>query len=216
MKNKVLILLIFLISVFLIDKINANSFPLIGKVIIIDAGHGKQDPGTSAAGILEKDINLAISLFLEQELSRKGAIVLMTRTGDYDLSSPNAFWRKKSDFDNRIRLINNSNVDLYVSIHLNYLVQTKYSGPQVFYNNKNEKNKEIATIIQNILNEELKKNRQIKKIPNDTYMYRKLIPPGILIECGFLSNYSERNKLKTSEYQRKLAKLIALGIERAL
>ena len=139
-----------------------------------------------------------------------GATVILTRDGNYDLSTPNARWRKKSDFDNRINLINNSKANLYISIHLNYLTDTKYYGPQVFYNN--EENKKIASSIQEILNKELKNDREIKKIPNRTYMYSKLTIPGVLIECGFLSNYSEREKLITKEYQETLAKTIALAI----
>ena len=133
----------------------------------------------------------------------------MTRDGDYDLSTPNALYRKKSDFDNRIDLINNSGADLYISIHLNYLNDTKYYGPQVFYLNKNIY---LANIMQNTLNDSLNGTRKIKKIPSDTYMYSKLKISGILIECGFLSNANERNKLITDKYQQKVAFEIANGI----
>ena len=135
-----------------------------------------------------------------------GATVLLTRDGDYDLSSPNAKWRKKSDFDNRISLINNSKANLYLSIHLNYLTNSAYSGAQVFYNNEN--NQKIANIIQNELNKKLNNNRNIKKIPNTTYMYDKLTIPGVLIECGFLSNPNELKLLTNSNYQQKIAIII--------
>ena len=168
--------------------------------------HGGADPGTISNKIYEKDLNLAISKFLEIELTKVGATTILTRDGDYDLSTPNTKWRKKSDFDNRIKLINNSKADLYLSIHLNYLEDSSYSGPQVFYNN--ETNKEIALVIQETLNKNLKTNREIKKIPTKTYMYSKLKIPGVLIECGFLSNYSEKEKLISPEYQEKLAVII--------
>jgi len=207
---KIIILCILLISAISINKEVKALLPLSGKIIIIDAGHGGKDPGTISNDTYESDINLKISKYLEIELTKMGATVILTREGNYDLSTPNAKWRKKSDFDNRINLINNSKANMYLSIHLNYLTNTKYSGAQVFYNN--EENKKIAEAIQKELNTELKNDREIKKIPSKTYMYSKLNIPGVLIECGFLSNYHEKELLKTSEYQEKLAKIITKGI----
>lgn len=188
------------------------SLPLFGKTITIDIGHGGKDPGTVVNNILEKDINLKIGKYLEKELIKKGANVILTRNGDYDLSSPNSYRRKKSDFDNRIKIINNSSASMYVSIHLNYLEQASYYGPQVFYNNITNNNKKIANNMQNILNKKLKTNRKVKLIPEDTYMYSRLNVPGVLVECGFLSNYNEKTKLMSKEYQQKIAKYISEGI----
>ena len=188
------------------------SLPLFGKTITIDIGHGGKDPGTVVNNILEKDINLKIGKYLEKELIKKGANVILTRNGDYDLSSPNSYRRKKSDFDNRIKIINNSSASMYVSIHLNYLEQASYYGPQVFYNNITDNNKKIANNMQNILNKKLKTNRKVKLIPEDTYMYSRLNVPGVLVECGFLSNYNEKIKLTSKEYQQKIAKYISEGI----
>ena len=206
MKIKILIFILLLLSaLFINNKVNAL-MPLSGKIIVIDPGHGGKDPGTSSKTIYEKDINLAISKYLEIELAKSGATVILTRDDDYDLSEPNARWRKKSDFDNRIQLINNSNANIYISIHLNYLTDSSYYGPQIFYND--EFTIELATIIQNTLNENLNTSREIKTIPQKTYMYDKLNIPGVLIECGFLSNPDEKNKLTTEKYQQKLAILI--------
>ena len=124
--------MILLLSALFINRKVSALMPLSGKTIIIDAGHGGLDPGTTNNTIYEKDINLAISKALEIELSKVGASVLLTREDDYDLSTPNARWRKKSDFDNRILKINESKADLYLSIHLNYLTDRSYFGPQVF------------------------------------------------------------------------------------
>lgn len=203
---KIISIILLLISAIFINKDVNALLPLSGKIIIIDPGHGGKDPGTTSGNIHESEINLAISKYLEIELSKAGATVILTRDGDYDLSSPNAKWRKKSDFDNRIKLINNSNGNMYLSIHLNYLSDNSYSGAQVFYNN--EENKIIATTIQNELNKKLNNKRNIKKIPNKTYMYDKLKIPGVLIECGFLSNYKEKELLKSSNYQQKIANVI--------
>ncbi len=202
--------IVFIVVILcLANKIVFASLPLTGKLIIIDVGHGGADPGTMSGDIYEKDINLAISLELESELSRLGASVILIRNGDYDLSKPNASWRKKSDFDNRIKMINNSGADYYVSIHLNYLEDANYYGPQVFYNTKNENNKLMAEQIQSELNKEIKTDREVKLIPSATYMYKELNVKGVLIECGFLSNDHERSLLVTKEYQKKLAKTIA-------
>lgn len=207
---KIFIISLLLISAIFINKEVEALLPLSGKIIIIDPGHGGKDPGTISEDTYESEINLQISKYLEIELSKIGATIILTRDGNYDLSTPNAKWRKKSDFDNRINLINNSKANMYISIHLNYLTDSKYYGAQAFYNN--EENKEIASSIQEVLNKELNNDREIKKIPSRTYMYSKLNIPGVLIECGFLSNYKEKKLLKTSDYQQKLAKIIAQGI----
>jgi len=210
MKKYISILFTFFIGVLIFYALKVEAvMPLTGRVIVIDPGHGAEDPGTSYGNLYEKNINLSISLFLEKELGSLGAEVILTRNGDYDLSTPNANYRKKSDFDNRIKLINESEADLYLSIHLNYLNDYSYFGPQVFYNKENE---ELAKIIQKSMNDYTKGSREIKKIPSDTYMYNKLEVPGVLIECGFLSNQKERSLLKTENYQINLAKSITLGV----
>lgn len=189
------------------------NMPLSGKVIFLDAGHGGVDPGSVVGDVYEKDINLSITKFLGEELTKYGATVFYTRDGDYDLGSPNALYRKKSDFDGRIKRMNESHADLYLSIHLNVLQDAKYDGPQVFYNKKSELNEKIAQHIQEYLNSKLHHDREIKKIPSSTYMYSKLSVPGVLIECGFLSNVAERKKLVTESYQREFAKYLAEAIQ---
>ena len=183
--------------------------PLQSKVIVVDSGHGGMDPGTVYKDIYEKDINLKIGLYLREYLSEYGATVILTRDSDADLSNGVKNHRKKTDFDNRIKIINNEYTDLYVSIHLNYLSNSSYYGAQVFYNKENQ---DLAESIQSYLNEHTKTNREVKKIPASTYMYKKLTKPGILVECGFLSNASERNKLVTEEYQKEFAKALADAI----
>ena len=202
------IILIFILSFFIFISTIHSSLPLSGKLIIIDAGHGSKDVGTSYNDILEKDLNLNISKKIEEQLIMNGASVILVREGDYDLSSPNSKKRKRSDFNNRIEYINNSNADIYLSIHINYLNEKKYNGAQVFYNK--DKNKKLANTIQMELNK-ITTPRAIKKTPN-VYMYDKLKIKGVLIECGFLSNYNERNKLINDDYQTLLSKAIVDGI----
>ncbi|MCI9280396.1 MAG: N-acetylmuramoyl-L-alanine amidase [Bacilli bacterium] len=203
----------FLMVFFLSHEFVFAFMPLFNKTIILDIGHGGLDPGSMYQDIYEKDINLAIGKELESELKKMGAKVIMVRQGDYDLSQPNAYRRKKSDFDNRIKLINESQANYYFSIHLNYLLDSRYYGPQIFYNNNDEKNKEIALKLQTDLNQALKTKREVKKIPSSTYMYSKLNVPGVLIECGFLSNSYERNLLKKKDYQKRFAKIVAESIK---
>lgn len=213
MKKILIILLISCFIILTIFKVKANevTFPLVGKTIIIDSGHGGKDAGASANEIKEKDINLVITYKLKKELEKNGALVLLTRTDDADLSKPNATRRKKSDFDSRIALINNSNADMYISIHQNNYSNPKYYGPQVFYSNVNSKNEKIAKTIQEDLNKFTNSKRKIK-ITTNTYMYNKINIPGILVECGFLSNKKDLTNLTNPKYQKELSSVITQSI----
>lgn len=202
MKKKYFILLIIVVlltsSICYSREINTK---LMGKVIVLDVGHGGKDGGTNYGKIFEKDINLSIALKLRDELVKLGADVLMIRDGDYDLSSPNVNRRKKSDFDNRIKYINNSGAELYLSIHVNFLTDKSVYGAQVFYT---KSNKVLANVIQSSFNSYLKSPLDEKEMADDVYMYDKLRVPGVLIETGFLSNDKERALLISDDYQEKL------------
>ena len=150
-----------------------------------------------------------ISKSLASKLRLLGASVIMTRDGDYDLGTPNAFMRKKSDFDHRIKIINSSDATYYISIHLNYLDDSSYFGPQVFYSSLDDLS--LAQHFQQVLNSSLNGDRQVKKIPNSIYMYSKLKVKGILVECGFLSNASERQLLLSKDYIDKLSSVLVQG-----
>ena len=136
----------------------------------------------------------------------------MTRDGDYDLSSKGAKERKKSDLYNRSKLINNSKCDLYLSLHLNAIKSPTWSGAQVFYDDVNKENVEIAKIIQDVLKHDLKTTREYKEI-KEGYLYKRVKVPGVLIEMGFLSNQKERNKLKKESYQKRISNSISKGVE---
>lgn len=197
---------IFFVGTAYLKELNNK---LVGKTIVIDVGHGGKDSGTTYDGISEKDINLLIAKKLEKELIKNGVNVLMVRDGDNDLSSPNVNRRKKSDFDNRIKFINGSNADMFISIHINYLGNSKYYGSQVFYTKGNEK---IAVSIQDMFRKKLGSPMKEKELSSDIYMYKKLNIPGVLIECGFLSNAKERKLLQDDDYQKKLVDAILEGI----
>lgn len=208
--KKIYILFFLILSLVSVNFVSANkneyNLELLGKVIYIDPGHGGLDPGTIYKDIYEKDINLEICLKLQKVLESEGAIVYLTRYGDYDLSN-NSYSRKKSDLNNRAKIINESGADMYISIHLNSITSSTWSGAQVFYDDVNKKNIEIAKLFQEQLKQDLKTTRQIKEI-STMLMNRKIIIPGILIEVGFLSNHNDRYLLKQNEYQNKICNSI--------
>ena len=206
-----LIFLILFLSIFSVINIKAQKLPLLGKIIYLDPGHGGTDPGSIYKNIYEKNINLEICLKLQKKLEKKGAIVYLTRYGDYDLSSPNTLMRKKSDLNNRVRLINESNADMYISIHLNSTNSNAWHGAQVFYDDIKKDNKKIALIMQEEFKQNLNTDREINEISN-MLLNRKVIVPGVLIEVGFLSNNNERFQLQKDSYQNKISNIIVNGV----
>lgn len=211
--------IIFTVSLFLIlfllvafKSQTVNSFPLFGKLIIIDVGHGSADPGSIYGSVYEKDYNLLFAKNLKKQLETLGASVLMTRECDNDLSNPNSGSRKRSDFNNRIKLINESGADLYISLHMNYLNDTKYFGSQSFFSPVYEQNEKLAIILQERFNKFFNFSKEPKKIDNDKYMYKRLEVKGVLIEFGFMSNYNDRKNLRQEDYRKQLAEVISDGI----
>ena len=205
---KMFLLFIMLILVF--DKTNAfmEEVPLVGKVIYLDAGHGGKDPGAYYKDIYEEDINLSIVLKLRDKLESLGAIVYLTRDSDYDLSNPNVSLRKRSDLSNRANMINSSDADMYLSIHLNSSSNTSWKGAQVFYDDINENNEKLADIFQKNFNKYLNSNRNIQEI-STLYMYKRITKPGLLLELGFISNPNERYLLNQDDYQNKIVNVLS-------
>lgn len=148
---------------------------------------------------------------MEKVLEKSGAIVYLTRYDDYDLANPKIRKRKKSDLNNRAKIINNSDADLYISIHLNSIASSTWSGAQVFYDDVNSKNYDLAKLMQEQLSTDLKTKREVKEIKT-MLMNRKIKIPGILIEAGFLSNPSDRYLLQQDEYQYKLVNSISKAV----
>jgi len=214
MKYKVFIIVMFFICVFSLAKIHAevNDLTLLGRVIYLDAGHGGKDSGAISNNFLEKDMNLILVKKLEIELGKKGAIVYLTRDGDYDLANPNVSLRKRSDLANRAKKINGANADMYISIHLNSDLNSTWRGIQIFYTTKNAENIEIAKTMYETLKQGTNNLRDNKK-DNTYYMYKQIKQPGILIEAGFISNPNDNYLLRQEQYQDKLVSLIAMGIE---
>ena len=204
-------LLIIGILSFTFVSARDNELPLLGKVIYLDPGHGGFDPGAMYMDIHEADLNLKISQKLEKKLLSLGAIVYMTRYGDYDLSAINTINRKRSDLSRRGNIINRSDCDLFLSIHLNAEETGIWRGAEVYYDDKNSENKKIAKIMQEQLKKYLNSKRSLKKT-NDLYLQKRIEKPGVLIEAGFLSNSSDRYLLKQDAYQEKIATALTEGV----
>lgn len=209
-KYKVCVLFLFVLCIYSFSFVTANekNLPLLGKVVYLDPGHGGPDPGAMYAGIMEKDLNLELSKKLEKKLTELGAIVYLTRYGDYDLSVNNTINRKRSDLSRRGNIINKSECDLFLTIHLNAEETNTWKGAQVFYSENNEENKKLAELFQKELKANLNSKRNYK-INNELYLQKRVTRPGILIEVGFLSNANDRYLLKQKTYQEKVATILA-------
>lgn len=213
-KYKTFLFLSFFTLLFLMEKANAHfvevDLPLLQKVIFVDPGHGGRDPGTSYGNLVEKDINLEIAKALEQELTKKGAIVYMTREDDKDYSKKSDDRKKRADLSRRIKMIEDKKSDLYLSIHINWYKESYWKGAEVLYSDINPNNKRLGEAIMKYFNRKLGSTRNLKT--TDLYMYNNTKVPGVLIECGFLSNPSERSLLQQKDYQKKLGKWITKGV----
>lgn len=220
---RVLILLI-LVTVLPITLLYRNkcsetvSLPTTTKVIVIDPGHGGYDPGRmGTSGKDEKDINLAISLYLREYLEQSGSIVIMIREEDTDLYVDDDSGRrmKTIDLTNRKDIVTKNKPHALISIHVNSFPQSRYYGAQTFYSGDNEESKQLALIIQEELIRVLNSNnrRQVME-KNDVYIIKGLDMPAVLVECGFLSNPQEEQRLNDPQYQQKIAWSIYVGLQR--
>jgi len=214
-KYKLLIITFSFLSIFIISKVYAtsNDYTLLGKTIYLDPGHGGIDSGTTYKKIYEKDINLVICQKLRDSLKAKGAAVYLTRETDKDLALNNVKNRKRSDLTGRAYLINKTKPDMYLSVHINHLSQTKYKGLQIFYNNRNKENQIIAESLTKYIKEKTWNVRPYK-LNNTYYMYKNISPPGVLIEVGFLSNPDDRYRLTHEEHQDKIVSNITYAVEK--
>lgn len=210
-----LVFILFFLLLFGFQKLDryaiTKELPLFGKIIYLDAGHGGRDPGTMYQEIQEKQINLEISKVLEETLSKKGAIVYQIREKDEDLSSEWDPKKKRGDLYRRIQKIEQAKSDIYLSIHINWYMDPNYGGAEVLYYPSNEQNQLLGLSIMDEFQKELKSERNLKT--TDLYLYKNIKTPGVLIECGFLSNPKERKLLQTKEYQTKVSEAITKGVE---
>ena len=189
------------------------------KCVIIDAGHGGIDSGAvSCTGVYESNINLQIALKLRDLMHLLGIKTIMIRDTDCSIDTEgNTIAAKKiSDIKERIRIINTTPNAILISIHQNHFQDQRYSGAQAFYNSI-EQSKVLAEKIQSDLRSNLDpgNKRKVKKI-SGVYLMERINAPGVLIECGFLSNPSEEAKLRDNQYQNKICSVISTTLSQYL
>ena len=206
---------IILLTLYINQAVTAfhQSKPYIFQnTFIIDAGHGGVDGGaTSCTGVLESNINLEISLKLNDMMHLLGLNTVMIRTEDISVYTQGhtIAAKKISDLKERLRIINNTPGAILISIHQNHFTDPKYSGAQVFYA-KTEHSQPFAEAMQKTMQQTLNTSRAAKKA-DGIYLMKNVNCPAILIECGFISNPQEAQLLLTSEYQKKLCATIAIA-----
>lgn len=187
-------------------------------VIIIDAGHGGMDGGAvSADGTQEQHLNLDIALKMNEYLTELGYKTVLTRADDnsiHDSDADTIRQQKVSDIHNRLKIIEENPDSIFVSVHQNYYTESKYSGTQVFYSVNNQESEKLAQNIQSSVVSSLQPDntRQIKQSGSSIYLLHHSTVPSVLVECGFLSNAEETEKLKSEDYRMQMAQAVCKGI----
>lgn len=186
--------------------------------VVIDAGHGGADPGKIGInGALEKDVNLEIAQLLKTYLEMEDVKVVMTRQTEEGLYDENASNKKVQDMKRRIARIEEVSPDLVVSIHQNSYPREDIKGAQVFYYSGSAKGEKLAGFLQESLRKRVDPENRRQMKPNDSYyMLKKTAAPIVIVECGFLSNREEAEKLCDKEYQQRVAWAIHMGILQCL
>lgn len=182
-----------------------------GKLIVIDPGHGGFDPGAEgASGTREDEQNLKVAFFLKEELESHGARVIMTRSDENAIADT-----KELDMAKRRDIIEQSGSDIVLSVHMNsFPGDPDVSGPLVMYMSGSENGNKLAEAIISSMNEGLAPEREGKtRAENDKYILKSGNMPCVIVECGYLSNPREEERLISEDYQRKIAEAICAGVE---
>jgi len=200
------------------EPTNAKS---LKRTVIIDPGHGGEDPGAVGDNIQlkEKDINLIIGKRLKELLMEDGFNVIMTREEDgllYKEGTKGYTNKRRQDLLNRKKIMDESEADIVVSIHMNKFPQSQYHGAQTFFPKNSEESKRLAQCIQRFLRDMVDPENKREALVKDTetLILKNIKKPTVIVECGFLSNAEEEQKLSTQEYQEKLAAAIKEGIKK--
>ena len=192
------------------------------KTVVLDAGHGGEDGGASSAGgVLEKDLNLALALTMRDILVANGVNVILTRETDTLLYDRNVNFegrKKKLDMAERIKITTDASDPLFVSLHMNTYPNPSCKGLQVWYSENNVASIELAKTIQQSTQEILQheNDRPVKRSGSSIYLLHKLECPAVLVECGFLSNPAEAALLADENYRQQLALTLCMGILRTI
>ena len=195
------------------NKTQITASPLNKYTVVLDAGHGGIDSGCVGinTNVYERDINLSITKKVGNFLNILGINVVYTRTNEDGLYGTFASGHKMRDMRAREAIIEQANPNLVVSIHLNSFTSSSARGAQVFYKLNSDISKELADKIQSLFSEQVEGSKK-SSAEGDFYILNCSDTPGVLVECGFLSNPDEEAKLTTDEYQEKIAYIITCGI----
>ena len=192
------------------------------KTIILDAGHGGEDGGASSAdGLLEKDLNLALALTMRDILLANGINVVLTRETDTLLYDRNVDYngrKKMLDMAARLKIAQDSPDSVFVSLHMNTYPHPSCQGVQVWYSENNDTSLELAKTIHETTQELLQheNDRPIKQSGSSIYLLHHLECPAVLVECGFLSSPEEAALLGNESYRQQLALTLCMGILRGI
>lgn len=188
---------------------------LIGRTVVLDPGHGADDPGAQANGVSEKDVDLAIARYLQNDLVQVGVRVLMTRHldtdafGDYQRKHVN-----RQELQKRVDMANASHADVFLSIHANSYPMASLHGAQIFVDKTSpQASRELARSLQKAFSELTPTTRSVNQGINH-YLLKHVKIPSATVEVGFLSNPKEATLLATSAYQKKVAYALFLGLVR--
>ena len=201
-------------AVISVNQTERGTQKAASPLILVDAGHGGSDPGMiGVGGLEEKGINLSISLLLRDTLEKSGYSVIMTREEDKGLYDSGAANKKVQDMQRRVTMIQEHAPVLSVSIHQNSYQDSEVHGPQVFYYESSVEGKKLAEAVQSSLNDLLEVDRP-RKVKGNTsyYLLKRSSGTLVIVECGFLTNPEEAQKLQTKEYQEKVAAAVSEGI----
>lgn len=198
-----------------ITALNENAELSDGTVVIIDAGHGGIDGGaTSCTGVLESHINLEIAFRLEAIMQFMGYETRMIRTTDTSIytQGDTIAAQKISDLKERVRIVNETQQGILISIHQNTFSDRKYWGAQVFYADCEDSRELAVTLQKNLVSTINPGSKRTAKKAKGVYLMEHMEKPGVLLECGFLSNPHEEALLRSQEYQKKLCAVIAATV----
>lgn len=228
MKEKLIHIMGWMIGFLVVVAIIYGSFTMSRKVVstsaqkekiqvILDAGHGGEDPGkVGVNGILEKDINLSIVKKVQQILKQEGISVHLTRESDRSIATDSDTFSKSKDMKKRVEMINEIKPHIAVSVHQNSYTSGEIKGAQVFYYQTSEVSRKYAEILQEAIKTVDSDNKRQAKGNDTYYLLKKTEVPTVIVECGFLSNWEEAEKLSQESYQEEMAQAIANGIKSCL
>ena len=209
-----LVAVLFLIFTLFSGVICIKTYEVSKKyIVVIDAGHGGIDVGTSGVntGVKESDINLIIAKKMQEKFVKLNVLTVMTRADNEGLYGDTQPGFKKRDLQKRLEIINTSNADLAVSIHQNEYISKSRRGAQAFFKKGNEKGENLAKIIQSHLNGMRLSPRILSHLSGDYFLLNESNIPTAIVECGFLSSPEDEALLLTDSYQNDLADAIVLA-----